>query len=79
MYKDLSPETLEAISIIAKALGASVTDMHITRPMICDHCQDDEKEAFPYYATDKNGREWEHLCNTCFDLLECELDGYWDE
>lgn len=72
-FKDIPSETLRALANAAKALGA--TGFHVAPIRVCDHCQDDGREAFPYYATDKDGREWVHLCNVCFDLLEC----YWPD
>lgn len=43
--------------------------LHVNTPIVCDHCEDDEKEAFPYGLVDAQGREWQHLCNECFDKL----------
>lgn len=68
-YSELSPEMMEALAGIGKAMGAE--SMHILQPRICDHCKDKEREAFPYYVTDRDGREWAHLCNPCFDVLGC--------
>lgn len=68
-FRELSPETLQAIASVAQAMGA--TSFTVTTPRICDHCQFDGREAFPYYVKDIYGREWAHLCNPCFDLLGC--------
>lgn len=56
----------------------------ITPVRICEHCQDNQKEAFPYGAYDPSGRYWEILCNECFDTLGClypNSEGYddWDD
>ena len=79
-YKEISQETLQTLSKIFEGLGIPPgSPFHIQQQRICDHCHDQIKEAFPYYAIDSDGRVWEHLCNDCFDLLECELDDYWNE
>lgn len=70
-FKKLSPETIEAIVGIGKAMGAVSIASH--GRMVCDHCKDEDREAFPYFATDENGRVWRHLCNTCFDILNCAM------
>lgn len=71
-FKEFPPEVLKAMSSIAQALGGG--DFHMTPIIVCDHCRDDSREAFPYYVIDENGREWEHLCNPCFDILGCTID-----
>lgn len=71
-FKDIPPLTLAAIMGIARAAG--LQEYHITPTIVCDCCQDENREAFPYYVKDENGREWAHLCNLCFDLLGCEIN-----
>lgn len=69
----------EAIPVIEEVLNALVDQAglpagKLTRIIgvrVCDHCQDVDEEAFPYYVTDAQGREWAHLCNECFDELGC--------
>lgn len=70
--KEIPPETVKAVAALAAALGG--TSFHMTPIFVCDYCKDDEQEAFPYYAIDKDGGEWAHLCNQCFDVLECRFD-----
>lgn len=70
MHAQIDPELVEALQRLAKELGGSV--LHIAPTRICDHCHsadDNDKEVFPYYVTDETGKEWNHLCNDCFDLL----------
>lgn len=59
-------------SKLAQELGAN--GLHVNQPIVCDHCEDDDKEAFPYGVRDANGKFWNHLCNDCFDALNCSYD-----
>jgi hypothetical protein len=70
-FKEIPPETLKALANVAKALGG--TSFHVTPVRICDHCKDEEQEAFPYHVQDAEGNEWVHLCNRCFDILDCSF------
>lgn len=70
MKAEVSPETLEALAKISKAAGGTGA-IHLTAARICDNCEDDDKEAFPYGVYDATGKYWEDLCNECFDLLGC--------
>jgi hypothetical protein len=67
-----SPEAQHAIPVVQ--LG-----IHILQPIICDYCEDEEKEAFKYCATDASSKYWEGLCNDCFDLLGCKHEDLDDE
>lgn len=78
MFKPLTPETVkvlnEAIQAAAQAQGVTLdpaTPIHVVGVRICDHCLDDDEEAFPYYVEDRDGNFWQHLCNDCFDELGC--------
>lgn len=74
-FKKLPLETVRALVGIGRTLGA--TSMVMPHgPRVCDHCQNEDREAFPYYAVDENGREWAHLCNPCFDILGCSFDEF---
>ena len=66
MIKDPPQELLKAFA----QMGA----IHITPIYVCDHCQDEDKEAFPYGVIDKKGNHWNDLCNDCFDELGCSYD-----
>ena len=82
MKKQPSEELLEAIAEAAKALGASdatSSNVIVTMPIICDSCQNEDKEAFWYCVNDESGKYWEHLCNICFDELGCRYDWTDDE
>lgn len=74
MHESISQETVEALQALSKALGGTGKIKSITPVRICDHCQDKNKEAHPYYATDPNGKIWPHLCNECFDALGCNVE-----
>lgn len=67
-----------ALKLLAKVassvIGNNKVEMFITTPYICDHCEDDDKEAFPYHVRDKDGRFWADLCNGCFDELGCKYE-----
>lgn len=74
---EMKPQlSADDIAIIADAVQVLVGDMkkesvHINQPRICDNCGDGDKEAFPFYANDSQGRLWKDLCNECFDELGC--------
>lgn len=61
------------IEIVIGAASSSVDaiDFGISFVRVCDHCDDEKKEAFPYCVKDRNGKHWGDLCNDCFDLLGC--------
>lgn len=69
----------EAIPVIEEVANKLIAQMglppgkltQVWGVRVCDYCQDDDEEAFPYYVTDRDGREWAHLCNECFDALGC--------
>ena len=71
--REVSDEVQQAMSALATELGATGV-IHINVPIVCDHCRDDNKEAFPYDVYDAAGRHWRHLCNDCFDSLGCSYD-----
>lgn len=48
---------------LVKEVGAP-GPVHFTPVYICDRCQDESKEAFPYGCFD-----FSDLCNACFDAL----------
>jgi len=79
MRKQPSIEVIRAAHAVAEALGASPADVHISMPIICDHCHREDEEAFPYDVYDSDGRHWDDLCNDCFEELGCEIEpGEWD-
>lgn len=78
MRKEPSPELVEIFAKIAKALGAE-GGFHIIMPRVCDRCQNDEKEAFPFHVYDHMGQFWKDLCNGCFEELGCAYDDGPDE
>jgi hypothetical protein len=72
MKKELSPEVAQILARVSASItGRLVKSVHIVRPRICDHCKNDDDEAFPYRVYDKDGRLWQDLCNSCFDSLGC--------
>lgn len=77
MYKEISPETSEALAAMSKAIGGDGS-FHVVPTTVCDHCKDETKEAFPYGVHDAQGKYWEHLCNGCYDALGCSYEDYDD-
>ena len=69
MHKEIPPEVIKAIAEIAQGSPFTITPVRV-----CDHCKDEEKEAFPYCVNDKDGVYWDHFCNDCFDSLGCQYD-----
>lgn len=67
-----SDKTLQLFTQLAQAVGSD--SFHVAPVYVCDHCHDDDKEAFPYGVDDANGRHWDVLCNECFDALGCVYD-----
>lgn len=79
MIKYPSPEDItvieEVANILIERMGLPPGKLtHVIGVRICDHCQDADEEAFSYYVTDRDGKEWAHLCNDCFDALGCSYD-----
>lgn len=79
MTKYPSPEAIPVIEQAANEIAAQMglppgKLIRVVGVRVCDHCQDEDEEAFPYYVTDRAGREWAHLCNDCFDALGCAYD-----
>ena len=73
MKKEPSEKIVELMKILVeKAGGDPSKGVHINMPMICDNCKDEDKEAFPYHAYDESQNFYQHLCNQCYDELECE-------
>lgn len=70
---------IRAGQAIAEALGCPGASFTITMPYICDNCQREDVEAFPYDVYDREGKHWEDLCNDCFEALGCEVEAYWEE
>jgi hypothetical protein len=67
MRREPSQELLEFFAELCAKYGLPAdTQVHINMPIICDRCQDEEKEAFPYF-TDKDGKPWSDLCNQCWE------------
>ncbi len=66
--KLLSPELEQTLSEMAKTAGDDGL-FYVIMPAICDKCEDEEKEAFPYGIVDDDGNEHQHLCNECFVIL----------
>lgn len=72
MKSNLSPEVAKTLVSVAEAIvGQPVRSIHVIRPRICDHCQDEDVEAHPFFAMDRQGKFWADLCNGCFDKLGC--------
>lgn len=67
-------EPSEKLLEVVKGMEGTVTGIHINMPYICDCCQDEKKEAFPYRVEDREGRLWTDLCNDCFEELGCIYD-----
>lgn len=72
MKEKLPEKLLKVFGEIAQSIGAS--GFHVNQPIICDHCRDERKEAFPYGVYDAVGKFWNDLCNDCFDELGCRYD-----
>jgi hypothetical protein len=70
MRKEPSEQLLEFLGKAAESVGAE--GLTVSMPIICDHCKDEEREAFPYYVKDKDGKDWDHLCNDSYDELGCD-------
>lgn len=64
MNKVIPLSVVEAFAEIAQG-----RPFHITPVRICDNCQDESKEAFPYNIDDANGIHFDHLCNDCYDAI----------
>lgn len=74
MKKPIPDKTIEVIvKALADLHGATGErgSLHIIGVRICDHCRNEDEEAFPYGVTDAQGRYWQDLCNDCFDALGC--------
>ena len=71
MRKKPSPDTVALFTSMAEVMGWPSDRWHINMPIICDHCLNEEREAFPVQAADRSGRVWGDLCNVCFDELGC--------
>ena len=69
---------VKAIDEMVQVLGGEPGKVIISTPIICDHCQDEDKEAFPYCVNDRTYKYWHHLCNDCFDNLGCSYEDYSD-
>lgn len=62
----------------------NIGHIHINLTRICEHCHDEQKEAFPFGTYDLRGKYWNILCNECFEELGCRYpdsddDGDWDD
>ncbi len=79
--KPLSPELEQALSELAKAAGGD-GPLHVLTPAICDKCEDEEKEAFPYGSIIEAG-DYSDLCNDCYaeiaDFSYCNGCGWPDD
>lgn len=65
---------LAALAEVVGAIDGTVTGISISTPYICDCCQSEDEEAFPYHVRDKGGRLWADLCNDCFEILGCSYE-----
>lgn len=76
MRPKLSEDDIKIITNAAQLLigDMKVESVHINTPRICDHCQNADQEAFPYFVYDTRGRFWRDLCNDCFDKLGCAYE-----
>lgn len=79
MIKYPSPETMRALAEIAKVVidrhapttAGVPASIRIPGVRVCDHCRNEDEEAFPYSVFDAKGDFWDDLCNDCFDALGC--------
>ena len=69
MNKEIPPELIEAFAELAQGRPFTITPVRI-----CDHCQNEQEEAFPYGVEDATGKHWDWLCNNCFDALKCSYN-----
>ncbi len=69
MYAEIKPKIIKKIEELMADLGGEPKSITLNR--ICDCCEDEAKEAFPYGVNDSDGKYWNHLCNECFDELGC--------
>lgn len=74
MRVEPSKKLLAALAEVVKCIDGTVTGIHIYTPYICDHCHDEDVEAFPYHVRDNGGRLWADLCNDCFEALGCAYE-----
>lgn len=78
MIKQPSQETEQALAELVKAVGGDGS-YHFAPVYVCDHCKNEDKEAFPYGVYDREGCYWSDLCNDCFDKLGCSYPAdNWD-
>lgn len=68
MRKPLSDELAAALASLTRAAGGD-GPFRVLASAICDLCEEEEKEAFPYGVIDGDGKEYPHLCNECFVIL----------
>lgn len=74
MKKMPPPNLVNAMREVAAVMTDDGGSFTITMPNICDHCEDDTKEAFPYNVYDQKGTLWKDLCNDCFETLGCIIE-----
>jgi rubrerythrin len=75
MIKQPPKELLEKFAKDYQTIsGVKSDNIHSTPIYVCDNCKDENAEAFPYHVNDKTGKYWEHLCNECFEKLDCIVE-----
>lgn len=77
MQKEPPEKLYELIKELCDKNGWTAVGIGVTMPYICDRCQNEDKEAFPYLVMDRDGKFWHDLCNDCFDELGCSYE--WSE
>lgn len=70
MIKEPDEKTMTFLAGLVKEAGGT-GGFHVAPIYVCDHCRDDNREAFPYHVKGKDGAFWHDLCNPCFDELGC--------
>ena len=73
MIKRPSKQTLKIISKLVKEAGGDGS-FHLSPIYVCDHCENENREAFPCGVYDAQGKFWNDLCNDCWDILGCSIE-----
>ncbi len=69
-----SEELLAVLAEVVKEIDEPVLGISINTPYICDCCENEDTEAFPYHVRDRGDRLWADLCNDCYEALGCVYD-----